>query len=112
MIHAHSTTQVFLSQCKTSSLNEAFYHGVPIVAIDGNSEQAEAAGIARTLSHQKIDALDICAAIRDVVQDVYGSYQKNVDYMQRLATINGSRKELAANIIQEACVFSRPQHWR
>lgn len=111
---AHSATRVFLSQCETTSLNEAFYHGVPIVAIDGNhslnSKQAEAAGVARTLSHQKIDAFSICAVIGDIVQDVYGSYQNNVDYMQRLAATNGSRKELAGNMIEEACFLRRPKH--
>ena len=66
-ILTHPVPERFLSECQISLVDEAVNYDVPLLAIDGNhqlvSKQAEAAGIARTHSHKRIDALETCAAI-------------------------------------------------
>lgn len=105
-ILAHPSTRLFVTQCGTSSLNEAVYHGVPMVGIDKdhplNCKQAEQAGIAQIMSYRKIDANELCEKIGLTVQDVYGSFERAALYVQQLAVAKAGRKDVAADVVEKA----------
>ena len=100
----HSSTRLVLSQCETLTFNEAIYHGVPLLNIDRdhflNSRCAELVGVAGSISQHDIDATDISKKIGLIVQDVYGTFQSAVEYMQKLADSSGHDTNIAADMIE------------
>ena len=105
-IFGHPSTRILLSQCGLSSLNEAIYHGIPILTINKehplNTEYSVRAGITLTIPYDNIRAMDICLEIGYIVRDIYGAFQRAVRSMQNIAVANSRRKELAANAIESA----------
>ena len=100
----HSSTRLLLSQCEALAFNEAIYHGVPLLNIDRdhllNSQRAELAGVAGSISQHEIDATDICKKIGLIVQDVYGTFQSAVAYIQNMAVSSGQNTNTAADMIE------------
>ncbi|KAF4995618.1 hypothetical protein FGRMN_5009 [Fusarium graminum] len=103
----HASTVVFVTHCGASSVNEAIFHGVPMVAMGIFGDQmvtslrVERSGIAVRLDKHKFEASDLAFAIQRILHFNKPSFQQNVKRMQRIAIIGSRKKHFAADMIEE-----------
>lgn len=87
-ILAHPKIKVFVSHCGASSINEALYHAVPVVAIPFASDQPLNAkkiadqGWAQVIPFLEMTETKLDAALNDVINDL--KYKNNAQYQSNL----------------------------
>lgn len=104
---AHAHTALFLTHGGGSSVNEALFHGVPVLIIGYffdqlcNAARLEQAGVGLSLDKDSLTPSAVSAAIGAITADADGSIAANVRRMKRIAGIASRRKYLAADLIEE-----------
>ncbi|PGH19324.1 hypothetical protein AJ80_04077 [Polytolypa hystricis UAMH7299] len=103
----HSHTCLFISHCGAASVNEATFHGVPLVTLSvyfdqlQNAMRLRDAGVSLGLDKDTFTADDLSNAVTQVIDDPTGSFQRNSKRMQAISRIASKRKHLAADLIEE-----------
>lgn len=112
----HPNTALYLTHGGTSSVNELTYHGVPAITLAHMTDQLQNAlrlrdaGVSICLNSRKFTAEELCSSIRRIIEDVDGSFARNVRRMKHIAGINARRKYVAADLIEETLFDHEGRH--
>ena len=104
----HPHTAIYLTHGGGSSTNELTYHGVPAITLAVMTDQTQNAlrlrdaGVSIPMARETFTARDLSVSIRTIVQDVDGSFARNVWRMKQIARVCSRRKHVAADLIEEA----------
>ncbi|KZF22094.1 glycosyltransferase family 1 protein [Xylona heveae TC161] len=103
----HQSVTLFLTHAGPSSANEAIFHGVSMLsmAIYGdqihNSMRLVEAGVALAINKHSFTASEVTNSIESILTDTDGEFSRNVQRMQRIATVASRRKHVAADLVEE-----------
>lgn len=104
-ILAHPSTTLFLSHCGASSINEALFHGVPILGLPIYNDQfkyalcIENVGVGLKMDKTDFEAKEVHQKIGRMTTEP--SFQQDSKRMMGIARIAARRKHLAADLIEE-----------
>ncbi|KXJ85667.1 hypothetical protein Micbo1qcDRAFT_169247 [Microdochium bolleyi] len=112
---AHPSTVLFLTHGGASSVQEALFHGTPMLCLGYffdqplNGLRIIEAGVGEALDKAAFSAGEIVEKIAGIVLDdggraakkEEGEYARNVERMRCIARVASRRKELAADLVQE-----------
>jgi len=106
-ILARPETVLFVTHGGGSSVNEALFHGTPMLTLGFffdqlmNALRLTEAGVALALDKANFSTEEILAKITALLTDKDGSIAQNVARMQHIARISARKKELGADLIEE-----------
>ena len=112
----HPNTALYLTHGGQSSVNELTYYGVPAITLAYMTDQLQNAlrlrdaGISISLDSREFTAEELCSSIRTIIEDVDGSFARNVRRMKQIAGVNARRKHVAADLIEETLFDHEGRH--
>ncbi|KAK4173154.1 putative glycosyltransferase [Triangularia setosa] len=103
----HPGTILFVTHGGGSSVNEALYHGVRMLALGFffdqllNGLRIVEAGVGLALDKATFTREEIYAKSRQVLLDEDSSFSRNVERMRHIARVSSRKKHYAADLIEE-----------
>ncbi|KAK0726576.1 hypothetical protein B0T21DRAFT_293523 [Apiosordaria backusii] len=103
----HTGTILFVTHGGGSSVNEAMYHGVRMLALGFffdqplNGLRIVEAGVGLALDKAVFTRAETYDKARQVLLDEDGSFSRNVERMRHIAQVSARKKHYAADLIEE-----------
>jgi UDP:flavonoid glycosyltransferase YjiC (YdhE family) len=104
---ANQNVSIFVTHAGASSTNEAAFHGISTITIGVYYDQITCAmklrdaGVSIPLERDTFTPDDLYRAIEAHILDATGSFEANINRLQRIAKIASRRKYLAADLVEE-----------
>uniref|UniRef100_A0A6A7G7R0 UDP-glucuronosyltransferase 2B33-like n=2 Tax=Hirondellea gigas TaxID=1518452 RepID=A0A6A7G7R0_9CRUS len=113
---AHSQTQLFVSHCGMNSVNEAAYHGKPLICVPNFADQGDIShrvmdrGLGLVLAKQTLTRDTLFDAIQEILNNK--TYKRNVNRISRMWKEEPSGLETAIRWVEKVHRYGPLEHTR
>lgn len=100
-------TVLFVTHGGGSSVNEALFHGTPMLGLGFffdqplNGLRIQEAGVGLALDKAGFSEAEVVDKCRAILEDKHGTFAQDVERMRRIARVSSRKKHHAADLIEE-----------